>query len=200
MVWEVEASSWRRRHKTYSANAFQACLTFKVLVGLPLEADDWLCWEPAGTYWSVPDFSTLCRPLPSRWFASQICRKGAREHYQLPFRTRHRRGRTPIGREHRHQSWRRRWVEPVQARRVQTPTVAQDTYWYRWGNTGDTCYWGNEQRDRRYAYAARLAQPDPSGTGPGKLHRPLSCTARQWMVLTTRKNAMMRLQTETLML
>ena len=64
MSWEAEASGRRGRQKTYSDAAIQACLTLKVLFGLPL-------WQTTGFVesllkrveldWSVPDFSTLCR-------------------------------------------------------------------------------------------------------------------------------------------
>ena len=64
MTWEAEASGRRGRQKTYSDAATQACLTLKVLFGLPLRqttgfVDSLL--KRVGLEWSVPDFSTLCR-------------------------------------------------------------------------------------------------------------------------------------------
>ena len=64
MTWEAEASGRRGRQKTYSDAAIQACLTLKVLFGLPLRqttgfVDSLL--KRVGLEWSVPDFSTLCR-------------------------------------------------------------------------------------------------------------------------------------------
>ena len=64
MTWEAEASGRPGRQKTYSDAAIQACLTLKVLFGLPLRqttgfVDSLL--KRVGLEWSVPDFSTLCR-------------------------------------------------------------------------------------------------------------------------------------------
>ena len=64
MTWEAEASGRRGRQQTYSDAAIQACLTLKVLFGLPLRqttgfVDSLL--KRVGLEWSVPDFSTLCR-------------------------------------------------------------------------------------------------------------------------------------------
>ena len=64
MVWEAEASGRRGRQQTYSDAAIQACLTFKVLFGLPLRQTTGFVeslLKRAGLDWSVPDFSTLCR-------------------------------------------------------------------------------------------------------------------------------------------
>jgi hypothetical protein len=63
MVWEAEASGRRGRQQTYSDAAIQACLTFKVLFGLPLRQTTGFVeslLKRAGLDWSVPDFSTLC--------------------------------------------------------------------------------------------------------------------------------------------
>ena len=43
MVREVEVSGGRGRQQTYGDAAIQVCLTFKVLFGLPLVVDDWVC-------------------------------------------------------------------------------------------------------------------------------------------------------------
>jgi len=64
MDWEATSAGRRGRQQTYSAAATQACLTLKLLFGLPL----WQTTEfvesllkLVGLDWSVPDFSTLCR-------------------------------------------------------------------------------------------------------------------------------------------
>jgi hypothetical protein len=64
MTWEAEASGRRGRQQTYSDAAIQACLTLKVLFGLPLRQTTGFVeslLERVGLNWSVPDFSTLCR-------------------------------------------------------------------------------------------------------------------------------------------
>ncbi|MDB4111148.1 IS5 family transposase [Yoonia sp.] len=64
MMWEAEASSRRGRQQTYSDAAIQACLTLKVLFGLPLRQTTGFVeslLKRVGLDWSVPDFSTLCR-------------------------------------------------------------------------------------------------------------------------------------------
>lgn len=64
MDWEATSSGRRRRQQTYSAAAIQACLTLKVLFGLPLRQTTGFVeslLKLVGLDWSVPDFSTLCR-------------------------------------------------------------------------------------------------------------------------------------------
>lgn len=64
MTWKAEASGRRERQQTYSDAAIQACLTCKVLFGLPLRQTTGFVeslLKPVGLNWSVPDFSTLCR-------------------------------------------------------------------------------------------------------------------------------------------
>jgi hypothetical protein len=54
----------RGRQQAYSNAAMQACLTIKVLFGLPLrQATGFVesLLELVGLDWAVPDFSTLCR-------------------------------------------------------------------------------------------------------------------------------------------
>ena len=63
MTWEAAASGWRGRQQTYSDAAIQACLTLKVLFGLPLRQTTGFVeslLKRVGLDWSVPDFSTLC--------------------------------------------------------------------------------------------------------------------------------------------
>ncbi len=67
MVWDATPSGRRGRQQTYSAVAIQACLTIKVLFGLPLRQTTGFVeslLELVGLGWTVPNFSTLCRPLP----------------------------------------------------------------------------------------------------------------------------------------
>ena len=64
MVWEADASGRRGRQQTYSDAAIQACLTFKVLFGLPLRQTTGFVeslLKLVELDWAVPDFSTLCR-------------------------------------------------------------------------------------------------------------------------------------------
>ncbi|XOY57572.1 MAG: IS5 family transposase [Rhodobacterales bacterium] len=64
MSWEAEASGRRGRQKTYSDAAIQACLSLKVLFGLPLRQTTGFVeslLKRVELDWSVPDFSTLCR-------------------------------------------------------------------------------------------------------------------------------------------
>ena len=64
MVWKADASGRRGRQQTYSDAAIQACLTFKVLFGLPLRQTTGFVeslLKLVGLDWAVPDFSTLCR-------------------------------------------------------------------------------------------------------------------------------------------
>lgn len=64
MTWEADASGRRGRQQTYSDAAIQACLTLKVLFGLPLRQTTGFVeslLKLVGLDWAVPDFSTLCR-------------------------------------------------------------------------------------------------------------------------------------------
>ena len=64
MDWEATSSGRRGLQQTYSAAAIQACLTLKVLFGLPLRQTTGFVeslLKLVGLDWSVPDFSTLCR-------------------------------------------------------------------------------------------------------------------------------------------
>ena len=64
MTWEAAPSGRRGRRQAYCDTAIQACLTLKVLFGLPLRQTTGLVaslLELVGLDWSVPDFSTLCR-------------------------------------------------------------------------------------------------------------------------------------------
>ena len=64
MAWEAKPSGKRGRQQAYSDAAIQACLTIKVLFGLPLRQTTGFVESLlalTGLEWSVPDFSTLCR-------------------------------------------------------------------------------------------------------------------------------------------
>ncbi|KIN72257.1 ISSpo9, transposase [Sulfitobacter guttiformis KCTC 32187] len=64
MAWEARSSGRRGRQQTYSDQAIHACLTLKVLFGLPLRQTTGFVeslLKLVGLDWSVPDFSTLCR-------------------------------------------------------------------------------------------------------------------------------------------
>ncbi|PTW99270.1 DDE family transposase [Pararhodobacter aggregans] len=64
MQWDAVPSGRRGRQQTYSDAAIQACLTLKVLLGLPLRQTTGFVaslLELSGLGWSVPDFSTLSR-------------------------------------------------------------------------------------------------------------------------------------------
>ena len=64
MDWHAEPSGKRGGQALYSDAAIQACLTIKVLFGLPLRQTTGFVaslLELAGLDWPVPDHSTLCR-------------------------------------------------------------------------------------------------------------------------------------------
>ena len=64
MQWDAVPSGRRGRQQTYSDGAIQACLTLKVLLGLPLRQTTGFVaslLELSGLGWSGPDFSTLSR-------------------------------------------------------------------------------------------------------------------------------------------
>ncbi|MEW9922511.1 IS5 family transposase [Marimonas sp. MJW-29] len=64
MVWVPPPSGRRGRQQSFSDAAIQACLTLKVLFGMPLRQTTGFVkslLRLIGLDWSVPDFSTLCR-------------------------------------------------------------------------------------------------------------------------------------------
>ena len=64
MDWHAEPSGQRGGQTVYSDAAIQACLTIKVLFGLPLRQTTGFVaslLRLAGLDWPVPDYSTLCR-------------------------------------------------------------------------------------------------------------------------------------------
>lgn len=63
-LWHASPSGTRGAQPIYSDAAIQACLTVKVLFGLPLRQTTGFVaslLKLAGLDWPVPDFSTLCR-------------------------------------------------------------------------------------------------------------------------------------------
>ena len=63
-LWEAAPSGRRGRQQAYCDAAIQACLTLKVLFGLPLRQTTGFVaslLKLVGLDWSVPDYSTLCR-------------------------------------------------------------------------------------------------------------------------------------------
>lgn len=64
MVWTPPPSGKRGRQQKFSDTAIQACLTLKVLFGMPLRQTTGFVeslLRLVGLDWAVPDFSTLCR-------------------------------------------------------------------------------------------------------------------------------------------
>jgi hypothetical protein len=64
MVWVPPPSGRRGRQQNFSDAAIQACLTLKVLFGLPLRQTTGFVQsllQLIGLDWAAPDFSTLCR-------------------------------------------------------------------------------------------------------------------------------------------
>lgn len=64
MDWVPPPSGKRGRQQRFSDAAIQACLTLKVLFGMPLRQTTGFVqslFRLIGLDWSVPDFSTLCR-------------------------------------------------------------------------------------------------------------------------------------------
>jgi hypothetical protein len=62
--WHAAPSGKRGRQQTFSDAAIQACLTIKVLFGLPLRQTTGFVTsllKLAGLAWPVPDYSTPCR-------------------------------------------------------------------------------------------------------------------------------------------
>ena len=64
MVWIPPPTGKRGRQRSFSDAAIQACLTLKVLFGLPLRQTTGFVeslLKLVGLDWVAPDFSTLCR-------------------------------------------------------------------------------------------------------------------------------------------
>ena len=64
MPWHALSTGKRGRKSAFSDAAIQACLTMKVLFGMPIHQTTGFVeslLRLAGLDWKVPDFSTLCR-------------------------------------------------------------------------------------------------------------------------------------------
>ena len=64
MTWDAAPTGRRGGQQAYSDEAIQACLTIKVVFGLPLRQTAGFVaslLRLAGLDWTVPDYSTLCR-------------------------------------------------------------------------------------------------------------------------------------------
>lgn len=78
MAWHATPSGKRGRQQTFWDAAIQACLTIKVLFGLPLRQTTGFVvrlMKLAGLDWPVPDYSTLCRQQQT--LAVQLPYRGA---------------------------------------------------------------------------------------------------------------------------
>ena len=64
MVWVPPPGGKRGRQQQFSDAAIQACLTLKVLFGMPLRQTTGFVQSLlrlVGLEWAVPDYSALCR-------------------------------------------------------------------------------------------------------------------------------------------
>lgn len=81
MVWVLPPGGKRGRQQQFSDAAIQACLTLKVLFGMPLRQTTGFVQSLLrlfGLEWAVPDYSMLCRPLPGRRLRSNLPRGASR--------------------------------------------------------------------------------------------------------------------------
>ena len=82
--WHAAPSGKRGGQTVYSDAAIQACLTIKVLFGLPLRQTTGFVaslLKLAGLDWPVPDYSTLCRQ--QRTLAVQLPYRGGADPLHL---------------------------------------------------------------------------------------------------------------------
>ena len=150
MAWEAKPSGHRGRQQIHIDAAIQACLTIKLLFGLPLrQATGFVesLLELVGLDWAVPDFSTLSRrqkalsvAIPYRGSSGSLRRlvdsTGIKAEGEGEWNARKHSSRALL-----------RNTLPGNGR-FQTPPLAQDTYWDRRANTGDTGDRGDEQQHR----------------------------------------------------
>jgi hypothetical protein len=64
MVWTPRPSGERGRQRQFNDAAIQACLTLKVLFGMPFRQTTGFVQsllQMVGLDWAAPDFCTLCR-------------------------------------------------------------------------------------------------------------------------------------------
>ena len=128
IAWAAKPTGKRGRQPVYSDAAVQTCLTMKVLFGMALRqttgfVESLLCL--IGLDWDVPDFSTLSRR--QKTLAVNISHRGSQGplHLLIPSRALLR-NTLPGSGQHRDQGRGRRGVERPQARRPETPRLAQD--------------------------------------------------------------------------
>lgn len=117
MIWVPPPSGKRGRQQRFSDAAIQACLTLKVLFGMPLRQTTGFVQSLlrlAGLDWDVPDYSTLCRR--QKTLNVSLSYRGGTGPLNLLIDS------TGI------QSRGRRRVERPQAWWTQTPHLAQDTH------------------------------------------------------------------------
>jgi hypothetical protein len=87
MAWDVIPSGKRGRQQAYTDEAIQACLTIKVLFGLPLRQTTGFVeslLELAGLNWTVPNLSTLCRRRRTLSVAIPFRGSSGRLHLLIP--------------------------------------------------------------------------------------------------------------------
>ena len=81
MTWTPPPSGKRGRQQRFSDAEIQACLTLKVLFGLPLRQTTGfveILLQLVGLHWAAPDFSTLCRPVARQAICVTNLPRGAR--------------------------------------------------------------------------------------------------------------------------
>ena len=130
MIWEAEATGKRGRQPDDSDAAIQTCLTMKVLFGMALRQTTGFVESLLHLIdldWAVPNFSTLSRRqktlkvnIPYRGSAGPL-------HLLIDIEPVSATGSSEPARGD--QGRRRRGVERPQARRNETPRLAQDPHW-----------------------------------------------------------------------
>ena len=158
--WHAAPSGKRGGAAVYSDAAIQACLTIKVLFGLPLRQTTGFVaslLKLAGLDWPVPDFSTLCRR--QKTLAVQLPYRGSGGPLHLLIDS--------TG----HQGPGRRRMARAQAWRGQAARLAQGPPGHRRGDARGPGRRDHRQRRRRRADAARPAVADPRGRADRLGHR-----------------------------
>ena len=110
MQWDALPSGRCGRQRAYGDAAIQACLTLKVLLGLPLrQATGFMAslLELSGLGWSVPDFCTLSRRQKTLGVTIPFRGSKGAWHLLIPSRALLR-NTLPGSGQHRHQGGRRR--------------------------------------------------------------------------------------------
>ena len=79
MIWLAPHDGRPGRPAVFSDASIQFCLTIKVLFKLPLRQTTGMVaslLKLANLDWTVPDYTTLCRPLPGRRIQRMLPRGG----------------------------------------------------------------------------------------------------------------------------